>query len=75
MIKTENASGGAAGRRDRRLLVAVLLVLGGVVLQTLTLFWNHPLSFLAFLTTGVPLSAAGIVAYLALIFSSKKEVS
>ena len=75
MSKIENAAASSARPRDRRLLVAVRLVLGGVVLQALTLFWNHPLSFLAFLGTGVPLSAAGIVAYLALVLSSKKEVS
>jgi hypothetical protein len=51
------------------------LVLAGLVAQILTLFWNHPLAFMAFLMVGVPLTAAGVLVYLYAVVSSREEVS
>jgi hypothetical protein len=51
-------------RIERGILLAGLLVLAGLMVQVLTLLWNHPLAFLAFLGVGVPLTAAGVLLYL-----------
>ncbi len=36
----------------------------GLIVQALSLLWNHPLSFIAFVTLGGLLLAIGIVLYL-----------
>lgn len=36
----------------------------GLIVQALSLLWNHPLSFIAFITVGGLLVAVGIVLYL-----------
>ena len=38
----------------RRLRLAGVLIIAGILVQGLTLVWNHPLSFLAFLGIGIP---------------------
>jgi hypothetical protein len=55
-------------------MIAGFLVLIGLLVQILTLFWNHPLAFMAFLIAGVPLTAAGVLLYLYTVVSSE-EVS
>jgi hypothetical protein len=40
------------------------LIVFGLLVQALSLLWNHPLSFIAFVTIGGLLVAGGIVLYL-----------
>jgi hypothetical protein len=40
------------------------LIVSGLLVQALSLLWNHPLSFIAFVTIGGLLVAGGIVLYL-----------
>ena len=61
-------------RLHKRLLRSGFFVLAGLIVQVLTLFWNHPLAFLAFLCIGVPLTAAGVLLYLYAVVSTKEEV-
>lgn len=49
---------------ERRIRWAGILVVTGLAVQMLTLFWTHPLAFMAFLLVGCPLVAAGILFYL-----------
>ena len=48
----------------RRLTLAGGLIGAGIVGQTLTLYWDHPLAFLVFLFLASPLVLAGILVYL-----------
>jgi len=47
-----------------KLRTAGAFVLAGLVVEALSLWWNHPLAFLAFLAVGGLLLAIGIVIYL-----------
>jgi hypothetical protein len=49
---------------ERRLKLASSLLIAGLAVQLATLFWDHPLAFLAFIFIGSPLALAGIAAYL-----------
>lgn len=51
-------------RLSRRLRLAGGLIMGGLAVQAVSLFWNHPLSFIVFVSVGALLLAAGIVIYL-----------
>jgi hypothetical protein len=48
---------------EKRLRLSGILILTGLGIQGVTLFWNHPLAFMAFLLA-VPFTAAGILVYL-----------
>lgn len=54
----------------RKLRWAGGLVLAGLLVQLGSLYWNHPLSFIAFALAGSLLSAIGSVIYLFAIVSS-----
>ena len=54
----------AATPIERRIRWAGLIISLGLVIQTCTLFWTHPLAFMAFLLVGCPLVAAGLLLYL-----------
>jgi hypothetical protein len=56
-----------------RLRVAGLLIIAGVLVQGLSLVWNHPLSFLAFLGIGGLAVFAGIVVYLFALVSPRQS--
>jgi len=43
---------------------AGVLIIVGLVVQTLSLLWNHPLSFIAFVSIGGLFLAIGIILYL-----------
>ena len=58
MIRTAEA------RIHRRLRTAGILLVIGLIAQLATLFWDHPLSFLAFMFLASPLTVAGMVLYL-----------
>ena len=49
---------------ERRIRWSGLIIALGLVIQTGTLFWTHPLAFMAFLLIGCPLVAAGLLLYL-----------
>ena len=49
---------------ERRIRVAALLVLCGLVIEAVTVAILHPLSFVVFLTVGGAVSAAGIALFL-----------
>jgi uncharacterized membrane protein len=53
----------AQARIERRLRFGGILLISGLAMQVLTLLWNHPLSFLAFMFVASPLVLAGIVIY------------
>lgn len=57
----------------KRLRLAGGLIISGLVVQAVSLFWNHPLSFIAFISVGTLLLAAGIVTYLLTIVSLPQE--
>jgi hypothetical protein len=48
----------------KRLRLSGSLIIVGLVVQALSLMWNHPLSFIAFISLGGLFLAAGIVVYL-----------
>jgi len=54
----------AAPRLIRRLKLSGLLVVLGLIVQALTLFWPHPTAFLVFLLIGGTLVVAGVLLYL-----------
>jgi len=54
----------------RRLRLAGLLVVLGLLVELSTLLWSHPTAFLAFLGVGAVLVAAGILVYLGSIVST-----
>lgn len=53
-----------ANHINARLRLAGGLIALGLLVQALSLLWNHPLSFVAFVSLGGLLVAAGIVLYL-----------
>jgi uncharacterized membrane protein HdeD (DUF308 family) len=54
----------------RRLKLAGLLVILGLAVEALTMFWSHPTAFLVFLLLGGLLVAAGVLLYLFAIASN-----
>jgi hypothetical protein len=55
---------------SKRLRLAGILVILGLLVQGLTLLWSHPLAFLAFLGLGGLLLFIGIVVYLFTLISA-----
>jgi hypothetical protein len=53
----------------RRLKISSLLVSAGLMVQVATLFWSHPLTFVAFIVLGGTLVGMGILLYLYSIVS------
>jgi hypothetical protein len=49
---------------ERRIRWSGFFVVAGLVVQTLTLFWTHPLAFMCFILVGCPLVGAGILLFL-----------
>ena len=56
-----------------RLRVAGILVVLGLVVEGLSLLWNHPLSFVIFLGLGGLLLFLGIVIYLTALVSPRRS--
>jgi len=54
---------------NARLRLAGSLIALGLLVEALSLLWNHPLSFVAFVSLGGLLVAAGIVLYLFVLVS------
>jgi hypothetical protein len=53
----------------KRLQLSGALVAAGLIVEVVTLYWGHPLAFLAFILLGGTLVAAGMLLYLYSIVS------
>jgi hypothetical protein len=51
----------------KKIRIAGLFILLGLVVEGLSLMWNHPLSFVAFLGIGGLLLGVGVVVYLVML--------
>lgn len=61
---------------QRRLQVAGVLVIVGLHIETITLFWSHPIAFVLFLVPGMLFMLAGILYYLwPLVVWSQEELN
>jgi hypothetical protein len=58
---------------SRRLRIAGVLVVLGLIVEALSLIWNHPLSFVAFLGIGGLLLFLGIGVYLTALVSPRQS--
>ena len=58
---------------SRRLRIAGVLIVLGLIVEALSLIWNHPLSFVAFLGIGGLLLFLGIVVYLTALVSPRQS--
>ena len=56
---------------EKRLRLAGLLLITGLVVELVSLHWSHPTAFLFFLLLGGVLLAAGIVIYLLSLVSAE----
>lgn len=53
----------------RRLKISSVLVSAGLAVEVTTLFWSHPLTFVAFILIGGTLMGMGVLLYLYSIVS------
>jgi len=60
---------------ERRIRIAGILLLGGLLVELVTLRWSHPTAFLFFLLLGGVLIALGIVVYLFALVSTEPKLS
>jgi len=51
-------------RIERRIQISGVLILLGLLVELITLFWSHPTAFIFFLFIGGTLMAVGILFYL-----------
>jgi len=58
-----------------KLRLSGIFIVLGLVVQALSLLWNHPLSFIAFITVGGFLLAVGIVLYLLTLVNVAAAIS
>jgi hypothetical protein len=58
---------------SRRLRIAGVLIVFGLIVEGISLIWNHPLSFVAFLGIGGLLLFLGIVVYLTALVSPRQS--
>lgn len=54
---------------QKRIRIAGILIMGGLLVELITLRWSHPTAFLFFLFIGGTLMAAGILLYLLSLIS------
>jgi asparagine N-glycosylation enzyme membrane subunit Stt3 len=57
----------------KRLRLAGMFIIAGVLVQGLSLAWNNPLSFLAFIGIGGLVMFLGMVIYLAALVSPQRS--
>ncbi|HEV3037389.1 MAG TPA: hypothetical protein VHA33_06350 [Candidatus Angelobacter sp.] len=57
---------------SKRLRAAGILIMLGLLVEALSLIWNHPLSFVAFLGIGGLMMFAGIIIYLVSLVSDPR---
>ena len=58
-------------RLEKRLRIAGILILAGLLVELVTLKWSHPTAFLFFLMIGGSLMAIGMLFYLYSIVSRR----
>jgi hypothetical protein len=54
---------------SKKLRVAGIFIILGLLIEALSLLWNHPLSFLAFVSVGGALLVFGVLIYLLALLS------
>ena len=57
-------------RLQQRLKVAAFLLIGGLLIEAVTLYWFSPLSFMLFIGLGGTLVGLGVIVYLAAIVAA-----
>jgi hypothetical protein len=62
-------------RIERRIRLAGILLIAGLLVELVTLRWSHPTAFLFFLLLGGALMALGIGAYLLSLVSADSKPS
>jgi hypothetical protein len=62
---TDNTS-----RLQRKLKTAAYLLITGLLVEGITLYWTHPTSFLLFISLGGVLIVAGVTIYLLAIVTA-----
>ena len=55
---------------QRRLKIAAYLLIAGLVVEVLTLYWSSPLSFMLFIGVSGILVAVGVIVYLIAIVAA-----
>jgi hypothetical protein len=60
---------------ERRIRLAGILLIAGLLVELATLRWSHPTAFLFFLLLGGALMALGIVVYLLSLVSAENKTS
>ncbi len=60
---------------ERRIRLAGIMLIAGLLVELVTLRWSHPTAFLFFLLLGGALLALGIVIYLLSIISAENKPS
>jgi uncharacterized membrane protein YczE len=60
---------------EKRIRVAGILLISGLLVELVTLRWSHPTAFLFFLLVGGTLMALGIAIYLFSLVSAGNEPS
>ena len=58
---------------SRRLRIAGVLIVLGLIVEALSLIWNHPLSVVAFLGIGGILLFLGVVVYLTALVGPRQS--
>ena len=58
---------------ERRIRLAGILLIAGLLVELVTLRWSHPTAFLFFLMLGGALMALGIVIYLLSLVSAENK--
>jgi len=57
-------------RLQRRLKIAAYLLIAGLIIEAVTLYWFSPLSFMLFMGVGGSLVVLGIIIYLLAIVAA-----
>ena len=57
-------------RLQRRLKIAAYLLIAGLIIETITLYWTSPLSFMIFIGASGTLMALGMIVYLIAIVAT-----
>ncbi len=55
---------------EPRLRIAGVLVLVGLLVEAMTLWWSHPVAFLVFLFIGFPIALLGVLLFLYSLLSA-----
>ena len=62
-------------KTERRIRVAGLLIIAGLLVELVTLHWSHPTAFLFFLLLGGTLMGLGIILFLLTLVSAERSAS